>query len=164
MTFDRGTIGSKRSRRRRIGVPLMRSMECSEDGETRTSSETATCGMAKRWSLDDTMSAATMASVSGILMVNVVPRPCSERMSTVPPISSIFVLTTSMPTPRPDTEVTLAAVEKPGWKMNFATWASLIRSTSESVAMPLSAAFLRMAAKFRPLPSSAISMVIEPPS
>ena len=36
--------------------------------------------------------------------------------STLPPIRSILVLTTSMPTPRPETFVTLAAVENPGKK------------------------------------------------
>ena len=34
--------------------------------------------------------------------------------SMVPPIFSILVFTTSMPTPRPDTAVTTVAVEKPG--------------------------------------------------
>ena len=35
-------------------------------------------------------------------------------MSTVPPIFSMFVRTTSMPTPRPENCVTRSAVEKPG--------------------------------------------------
>ena len=38
-------------------------------------------------------------------------------MSTVPPIFSMFVFTTSMPTPRPETLVTFSAVEKPGRKI-----------------------------------------------
>jgi hypothetical protein len=54
-----------------------------------------------------------MASVSGILMRNVVPRPTWLCTSIVPPIFSMFVFTTSMPTPRPLTFVTAAAVEKP---------------------------------------------------
>ena len=54
---------------------LMRSMRCSELLRTRTSSRTASCGMAKRSPAASTMSAETMASVSGILMVKVVPRP-----------------------------------------------------------------------------------------
>ena len=127
-------------------MPLMRSMAWSDPGLMRTSSSTATCGIAKRWSRADTIKAATIASVSGILMVKVVPWPCSEWMSTVPPISSILVLTTSMPTPRPDTAVTACAVENPGWKMNLATCASLMRSISESLATPRSTALRRMAA------------------
>ena len=39
-------------------------------------------------------------------------------MLTVPPKASIFRLTTSMPTPRPDTSVTFSAVENPGLKMS----------------------------------------------
>ena len=105
-----------------------------------------------------------IASVSGILMVKVVPRPSCVLMSMTPPISSILVFTTSMPTPRPDTEVTAFAVEKPGWKMNFATWASVILSISDWLATLRSTALRRMAARSRPLPSSAISIVIVPPS
>ena len=82
--------------------------------------------------------------------MKVVPRPRSEAMSTVPPMSSILVLTTSMPTPRPETAVTAFAVEKPGWKMNFATWASLMRSSSASAASPRSRALRRIAAKIEP--------------
>jgi hypothetical protein len=32
---------------------------------------------------------------------------------------SMVRLTTSMPTPRPETEVISAAVEKPGWKISW---------------------------------------------
>ena len=73
--------------------------------------------MAKRSPPDSTISAETMASVSGILMVKVVPWPATLFRSIVPPIFSILVFTTSMPTPRPDTAVTTAAVEKPARKM-----------------------------------------------
>ncbi|GJE61227.1 hypothetical protein MPOCJGCO_3348 [Methylobacterium trifolii] len=105
-----------------------------------------------------------MASVRGILMVKVVPRPSCVLMSMTPPMVSMLVLTTSMPTPRPETEVTALAVEKPASKMNFETCASVIRSTSAWLAMPRSTAFLRMAARSRPLPSSEISIVMVPPS
>ena len=63
-------------------------------------------------------------------MVKVVPRPAVVAMSIRPPMVSMLVLTTSMPTPRPDTEVTAAAVENPASKMNLATCASVIRPTS----------------------------------
>ena len=42
------------------------------------------------------------------------PRPAWTWTSTVPPIFSMLVFTTSMPTPRPETLVTFSAVEKPG--------------------------------------------------
>ena len=80
---------------------------------TRTSSITATCGMAKRSPADSTISAETMASVSGILMVKTVPCPGTDFTSMVPPIWSILLCTTSMPTPRPEMLVTSSAVDKP---------------------------------------------------
>ena len=55
-----------------------------------------------------------IASVSGIRMRHVVPVPTVDSTSTEPPMASMFVRTTSIPTPRPDTFVTFAAVEKPG--------------------------------------------------
>ena len=41
--------------------------------------------------------------------------------SAVPPILSILVLTTSMPTPRPETLVIVSAVENPGRKISAMT-------------------------------------------
>ncbi len=69
-----------------------------------------------------------MARVSGILILIVVPRPGWLCRSTVPPIFSMFVLTTSMPTPRPETLLTLAAVEKPGRKIRSSASRSAIRA------------------------------------
>ena len=60
-----------------------------------------------------------MARVSGILMVKVEPLPGVVFSSTVPPIFSMLVRTTSMPTPRPDTLVIFSAVENPALKMNM---------------------------------------------
>ena len=74
--------------------------------------------MAKRSPPASTISAETIASVSGILMVKVVPCAGTDFTSMVPPIWSMLLRTTSMPTPRPETLVTLSAVEKPGAKMN----------------------------------------------
>ncbi len=51
-------------------------------------------------------------------MVNDEPLPSWLFNSMVPPIFSILVRTTSMPTPRPETLVTLVAVENPALKMN----------------------------------------------
>ena len=51
-----------------------------------------------------------MASVSGSWIENVVPWPRTLWMSMRPRSASTFRFTTSMPTPRPDSSVTLAAV------------------------------------------------------
>ncbi len=57
----------------------------------------------------------------------------------------------------------LAAVEKPGAKMNLPICASVRRSASDSLTRPLSIAFFLMRWMSRPLPSSAISMMMWPP-
>ena len=163
-SFLRWISGSSLLRRRRTGVSLMRSMRWSELACARTSSITESCGIAKRSPPASTISAETIASVSGILMVKLEPSPGTDFTSTVPPIWSMLLRTTSMPTPRPDTLVTAAAVEKPAAKMNLWICASVIFSSSDSVARPFSTAFCLMRAVFRPRPSSEISMMMWPPS
>ncbi len=81
----------------------------------------------------------------------------------VPPIDSILVRTTSMPTPRPETLVTAAAVENPGRKISWRMSAGLIRSTSGGAQAALDG--LRGTASVStPLPSSATSTTTWPPS
>src|SRR5664279_2131799 len=71
-----------------------------------------------------------IASVSGMRRRHVVPRPKVDCTSTTPPMDSTLVRTTSIPTPRPDTFVTVSAVENPGrnrscsrsWVLMSATW------------------------------------------
>jgi len=62
-----------------------------------------------------------MARVSGSVSDISVPAPGVERMVSVPPRYSILPFTTSMPTPRPETFVADAAVEKPGAHVNMNT-------------------------------------------
>ena len=50
----------------------------------------------------------------------------------MPPMRSILVRTTSMPTPRPETLVTFSAVEKPGRKMNCRICCSLMPAIAAS--------------------------------
>lgn len=57
---------------------------------------------------------STIASVRGIFMLIVVPKPASLEMEIVPPTDSTFFLTTSIPTPRPEYSVTAWLVENPG--------------------------------------------------
>ena len=120
--------------------------------------------MAKRSPAASTISAETMASVSGILMRKLEPSPGTDLTSMVPPIWSMLVRTTSMPTPRPDTLVIFAAVEKPGAKMNLWICDSDIFSISASVATPLDSALALIASVLRPRPSSAMQMMMWPPS
>src|SRR2546428_656785 len=68
------------------------------------------------------MIARTIASVTGSRSAKLVPFPGSERMSIVPPNARRRVITTSIPTPRPDTLVTVSAVEKPGRARTRSIW------------------------------------------
>src|ERR1044072_8031246 len=121
-SFFRCISGSSLLRSRNTAVYLMRSMRCSVLARARTSSTTDNCGIAKRSPAASTISAETMARVSGILMVTELPSPATLLMSMVPPIWSILVRTTSMPTPRPETEVMAAAVGEPGGKEKLRGW------------------------------------------
>ena len=163
-SFFRCISGKSLLRRRRTAVSLMRSMRCSELARARTSSTTDNFGIAKRSPPASTISAETMASVSGILMVTEDPSPATDLISMVPPIWSILVRTTSMPTPRPETEVMAAAVEKPGAKMNLWIWASLIFSSSASVTRPEEMALALIFSVLSPRPLSAMQMMMWPPS
>ena len=82
-----------------------------------------------------------MASVRGIFSLTVVPSPGRLKTSTTPPIFSIWDLTTSMPTPRPETLVTVWAVENPGWKIRFSASRSLSFSACSGRRRPFSTAF-----------------------
>ena len=89
-------------------------------------------------------------------MKKVVPLPTIERRSMVPPIFSTLVFTTSMPTPRPETEVMAAAVEKPARKMKCCTSRSLIPASSASVVSPWLSTLALIFSTDRPRPSSPI--------
>ena len=64
--------------------------------------------MTYRWSPHSTVSAWMIASVSGMVSRQTVPSPSVESTLDRAADRSMLVLTTSMPTPRPDTLVTLA--------------------------------------------------------
>ncbi len=93
----------------------------------------------------------------------VVPCPGAESTSTVPPIFSRLVLTTSMPTPRPETLVTAAAVEKPRRKIRPRMSRSLMRRSCSAVTSPRSTAFAATFAGSIPAPSSITSTTTWPP-
>ena len=73
-------------RSRSTAVSLICSMRCSPPLRARTSSTTASWGMAKRLPPACTISADTIASVRGILTVKLSPTPGTDRTSMVPPI------------------------------------------------------------------------------
>lgn len=103
-----------------------------------------------------------IASVSGTCTRTVVPMPGTLWMSIVPPIASMLVRTTSMPTPRPETLVTWAAVENPGSKMNCRTRSGDSAAASAADTRPRAIAFSRTFSKAIPPPSSDTSIVTRP--
>ena len=66
-----------------------------------------------------------------------VPLPAVLFSSMVPPIFSMLVLTTSMPTPRPDTAVTVCGGGEPGAEDEAPDLAVGHAASSASVARPL---------------------------
>ena len=86
-----------------------------------------------------------IASVSGMRMIIAVPTPGWESIVSEPSRSSMLVLTTSMPTPRPDTSVTCWAVEKPGSRIKANSSRGDILSSSDSVLSRMASALARTA-------------------
>ena len=103
-----------------------------------------------------------MARVSGSLMRKRDPRPGAESISILPPSRSRLVLTTSMPTPRPETSLTFSAVETPGRKMSAIFSRSDMVWSCSRVTMPLASEDDAIFSTARPLPSSAISITTWP--
>ena len=101
-----------------------------------------------------------MASVSGRRTLTLMPWPSAESISTVPPSAVMFRLTTSMPTPRPETSVTTSAVEKPGAKIRPQTSASVMRRARRGRARAPCSAACRGSGR---VPSSRTSMTMLPP-
>ena len=100
------------------------------------------------------------ASVSGSDRMKREPAPGVDCTTTRPPTSWMFLRTTSMPTPRPETSDTSAAVEKPGAKISMSICSSVRvwpRSTSA-----LSMALASTRSRSMPRPSSSISMKMRP--
>ncbi len=75
-----------------------------------------------------TISAWIIARVSGRRIIKLLPSPSFVFASISPPSASILVLTTSSPTPRPDTSDMISAVEKLGLNNRSMTSLSVIRS------------------------------------
>ena len=82
----------------------------------------------------------------------------------VPPMASMLVLTTSMPTPRPETFVTDCAVENPGRKISWRMSADDIWASWVAVRRPTAWAFSAIRSASMPAPSSQTSTTTWPPS
>jgi len=111
-----------------------------------------------------TISACIIASVRGSLIVNVLPSPRTDLHSTTPPRDSILDLTTSRPTPLPDTSVIFSDVEKLGWKSKSITSLSDITSACSGVIVPFSIPLRLTFSISIPLPSSPTSITTLLPS
>ena len=72
-----------------------------------------------------TICPSIIAKVRGSRIVNVEPCPGVEEISILPLSESIFLLTTSIPTPLPDTAVIFSAVDNPARKTNLNISSSL---------------------------------------
>ena len=99
-----------------------------------------------------------MATVRGSFSVILVPAPCLESISILPPIGSTADFTASIPTPLPDMSETTLAVLKPGIHVMRSASFVLIPAASSGVINPLFiAAFLSLSGSI-PFPSSDISI------
>ena len=143
--------GCSASRRLAISSARMRSTPCTDNS-----------GTAKVSSPTLTIRARVMDRVSGMLMVKVVPWPGSESMSIRPPSCLTSVLTTSMPTPRPATWLTVSAVEKPGSMIMFSS--SSRGTLMPGSSRPRSTALRCTASRSMPAPSSRMRSTMSEPS
>ena len=123
---------------------------------------TESSGIAYNSSPTRTSSAWMMANVKGNLIVKRVPCPGDVSTSKTPLRRLMLRLTTSMPTPRPDTSETTSAVENPGVKISSMISRSLKRSSAEI--SPCLIPRARTLSRLIPPPSSETSMMIWLPS
>jgi len=103
-------------------------------------------------------SALITDSVSGMLSTKVVPRSSVVSISISPFTDFIMLITTSMPTPRPEMPVTVSAVEKPGLKIRLSFAVLSMHAASASVITPLLMAEAASLSGSMPRPSSRTSM------
>ena len=78
------------------------------------------------------MTTCVTAVVSGSTSRKTAPCPAAVAVSMRPPMALTSARTTSMPTPRPASSVTLSAVLKPGAKIRFARSASEVGASADT--------------------------------
>lgn len=91
-----------------------------------------------------------IAIVSGRRTVTLQPSPGLLVKRTVPLRDSMLLLTTSIPTPRPETSLTFCAVESPGAKMSACSSSSV--GTADSASRPMETALRRTRSVSSPRP------------
>ena len=111
------------------------------------------------WSVE-IRSAGRTARVRGSISLNLVPSPSLESMIMEPFKLSILVLTTSSPTPRPDTSVAFLAVDTPEAKMRSIASASVSFAAAWAEISPFLTAESLMALGSSPLPSSCMAITM----
>ena len=103
-----------------------------------------------------------IASVSGRLILNFVPLPGVEEISTRPRSRSMFRRTTSRPTPRPEISVIFFRRGKSGGENELKNF--LVRQRRAGHGQPaLDGFFQNSFSLFKPAPSSSISTTMLPP-
>ena len=127
-------------------------------------SRTIDRGTANGCSPTRTTSTGRIASVSGSEIEMRVPAPGSELISIRPFSFWMLLLTTSMPTPRPETLDTSSLVEKPGMKIRCSACLSSSALAASMSSSPFSTALRRRTSGLIPRPSSLISMTIWSPA
>jgi len=105
-----------------------------------------------------------IARVRGSLICMTVPLPVVESISIMPPNFSRLVTTTSIPTPLPETSVTVSAVEKPGSRISSIFSLADISAICCSLFSPFLTAAWEIFSGSRPLPSSEITIFTWPAS
>src|SRR6188768_3349688 len=126
---------------------------------TRMVSTTVSSGTPNICPPASTLITVVIITLNGSMNRTVVPRPASEWIDTRPPIRATAVRTASIPTPRPESAVTSAAVENPGAKTRSVICASLRAASTSGAATPRSAATARTRWTSTPPPSSVISIM-----
>ncbi len=108
-----------------------------------------------------TSSTRWIAAVIGTTSDVTVPSRGREESSTRPPSASMVALTASIPTPRPDTSLTLLRVERPGRNTSAATCSGGRSSARSPCSRPAATARARTVSRSMPPPSSSTEMRIE---
>jgi len=81
----------------------------------------------------------------------------------MPDSLAMLVLTTSMPTPRPDSSVACSRVLKPGWKIRLTASGGVIDVASSGVTRPRRTPTSRIFTQSIPRPSSSTSITTRLP-
>ena len=117
-------------------------------------------GIAKAVEPREQTSSLAMVRVRGKRIVKIEPLPGVESTLILPLRVSICDRTIFMPTPRPESSLTLLAVENPGSNISSNIRSLLALAASWEEIKPFSSPFWVILAKSKPLPSSLTSITV----